>query len=258
MIDLHTHVLPGLDDGHETIEESLELARAAVAGGTTTMVATPHINRTHGVDLPRVLEAAATLRDRLAREGVGLELLTGGEISTGRLPSLRAEELDALRLGDGPYLLVEPPLTSGAGRLTPIVEKLQDDGYKVLLAHPERCPGFQRDPALLRGMVERGALCSITAGALSGQFGRTVQRFALALLREELVHDVASDTHDRWRRPPDLRTGLAAAAEQLPGLDEQARWLTDSAPAAILAGEPLPVRPALAPRGWRERLLGRP
>lgn len=258
MIDLHTHILPGIDDGPETIEGSLALARAALAAGTRTLVATPHINRAHDVDPPRVREAAERLRDRLAQEGIELDLLTGGEISTGRLPRLSDDELGALRLGDGPYLLIEAPLTSGAWQLTEIVERLIDDGHGVLLAHPERCPGLHRDPALLRGLVARGALCSITAGALTGQFGRTVNRFALELLREGLVHDVASDTHDTRRRPPDLRKPLASAATQLPGLDGQVKWLTEGVPAAILAGEPLPERPALPSRGWRERVLGRP
>jgi len=258
VIDLHTHVLPGLDDGPETLEGALDLARAAFAAGTRTMVATPHVNRAYDVNPPRIREAADRLRDRLAQEGIELELLAGGEISTGRLPRLSAEELDALRLGDGPYLLIEAPLTAGAWQLTEIVERLRGDGHGVLLAHPERCWGFHRDPALLRGLVARGALCSITAGALTGQFGRTVNRFALELLREGLVHDVASDTHDVDRRPPDLRTPLAAAAAQLPGLDGQARWLTEGVPAAILAGEPLPERPVLPSRGWLERLLGRP
>lgn len=258
VIDLHTHVLPGLDDGPDTLEGSLELARAAFAAGTRTLVATPHINRAYDVDPQRVREASERLRDGLEREGIELELLTGGEISTGRLPRLSAEELDALRLGDGPYLLIEAPLTSGAWQLREILERLQADGYRVLLAHPERCAGLQRDPALLRDLVAGGALCSITAGALAGQFGRTVTRFALELLREGLVHDVASDTHDTHRRPPDLRAPLTAGAAQLPGLDGQARWLTQDAPAAILAGEPLPQRPDLPERGWRERLLGRP
>ena len=258
VIDLHTHILPGIDDGPETVEGSLELARAAFAAGTRTLVATPHINRAYDVDPPRVREAAERLRDRLVQEGIELELLTGGEISTGRLPRLSDDELGALRLGDGPYLLIEAPLTSGAWQLTEIVERLIDDGHGVLLAHPERCPGLHRDPALLRGLVARGALCSITAGALTGQFGRTVNRFALELLREGLVHDVASDTHDTHRRPPDLSKPLASAATQLPGLDGQVKWLTEGVPAAILAGESLPERPALPSRGWRERMLGRP
>lgn len=258
VIDLHTHVLPGIDDGPETIEGSLEIARAAVAAGTGTVVATPHINRAYDLDPPRVLEAAQTLREALEHEGIELELLTGGEISTRRLVRLREEEIDMLRLGGGPYLLIESPLTSGAWELTEVVERLHRDGYGVLLAHPERCPGFHRDPGLLRELVSQGALCSITAGALAGRFGSTVNRFALKLLREGLVHDVASDTHDTRRRSPELRAPLTIAAERLPGLEDQAKWLTEDVPGAILAGEPLPERPALPSRGWRERMLGRP
>ncbi len=258
VIDLHTHILPGIDDGPETIEGSLEMARAALAAGTGTLVATPHINRAYDLDPPRVLETAQMLREALAREEIELELLTGGEISTRRLARLRGEELDALRLGGGPYLLIESPLTSGAWELTEAVERLHGEGYGVLLAHPERCPGFHRDPALLQSLVAQGALCSITAGALAGRFGSTVNRFALKLLREGLVHDVASDTHDTRRRSPELRAPLHIAAERLPGLDGQVRWLTESVPAAILTGEPLPERPALPTRSWRERMLGRP
>lgn len=258
MIDLHTHVLPGIDDGPETIEGSLAIARAALAAGTGTLVATPHINRAYDLDPPRVHEAAQALREALEREGIELELLTGGEISTRRLARLREEELDALRLGGGPYLLIEAPLASGAWELTEAVERLHADGYRVLLAHPERCPGLHRDPALLRDLVAQGALCSITAGALSGRFGSTVNRFALKLLREGLVHDVASDTHDTRRRSPELRAPLQIAAERLPGLEGQAKWLTEDVPAAIITGEPLPERPALPSRNWRERMLGRP
>ncbi len=129
----------------------------------------------------------------------------------------------------------------------------------MLLAHPERCPGFHRDPALLQGLVAQGALCSITAGALTGRFGSTVNRFALKLLREGLVHDVASDTHDTRRRSPEsARTPGRSPPSAFPGLEGQAKWLTEGVPAAILAGEPLPERPALPSRGWRERVLGRP
>jgi protein-tyrosine phosphatase len=257
MIDLHSHVLPGLDDGPHTLAGSLDLARAALAAGTTTLLATPHINRTYDVDPARILSATQTLREGLAREGLELELLTGGEISVGRLPHLHAEELDALRLGDGPHLLIEAPLSAGAGMLASAVEQLKRDGHGVLLAHPERCPGFQRDPRQLRHLVDRGALCSITAGALTGQFGSTARRFALTLLREELVHDIASDAHDAYNRSPDLSAGLAAAAAAVPGLDRQATWLTVTAPRAILAGEPLPERPALSRGDWRQRLLRR-
>jgi protein-tyrosine phosphatase len=128
----------------------------------------------------------------------------------------------------------------------------------VLLAHPERCPGFQHDPGALRRLVERGVLCSITSSTLTGAFGRLPCRFAFALLSDGLVHNIASDAHDAERRPPDLRPGLAATAARLDGFDARAAWLTQAVPAAILSGAPLPDPPAPLPRyGWRRRLSWR-
>jgi protein-tyrosine phosphatase len=256
MIDLHSHVLPGLDDGPDTVEGSLALARAAVAAGTTMLAATPHINRHYDLEPDDIHRALTALRTHLTSAGIELELVMSGEISTGRLPSLSREELDALRLGEGPYLLLEVPLSPGIGTPPSAVERLQRDGYGVLLAHPERSPGLQRDPARLRQLVEGGALCSITAGSLTGQFGQTPRRFALTMLREGLVHDIASDAHDAVRRPPDMRAGLASATNDIPGLNEQAAWLTHDVPAAILKGAPLPRRPSLpSTRRRRRRLL---
>lgn len=256
MIDLHSHVLPGIDDGPDTLEGSLELARAAVAAGTRQLAATPHVNRRYELYPEDIARALAGLRKQIAAAGIELELVAGAEISTGRLPTLTREELDALRLGEGPYLLLEVPLGPGIGTLPSAVERLQRDGYGVLLAHPERSPGMQHDPGRLRRLVEGGALCSITAGSLAGQFGQIPRRFALSLLREGLVHDVASDAHDAQRRSPDMRAGLEAAAIELPGLEEQIDWLTRDAPAAILAGEPLPRRAPL-PRPRKRGLLRR-
>jgi protein-tyrosine phosphatase len=104
---------------------------------------------------------------------------------------------------------------------------------------------FQDRPGRLRELVTAGALCSITAGALEGNFGQASQWFALELLRDGLVHSVASDAHAAVGRPPGLQSGLDAAARHLPGVVRQARWLTNDAPAAILAGDPLPDRPRL-------------
>jgi protein-tyrosine phosphatase len=255
MVDLHTHILPGLDDGPDTLEGSLALARAAIAAGTTRLVATPHINRHYDdIDPARIRLAVEDFRARLREQEIPLELLRGGEISTGRLPSLTRQELDALRLGDGPHLLLEAPLGPGLGTLPSATLRLRGEGYGVLLAHPERSPGFQRDPAALRRLLGSGALCSITAGSPAGRFGEAARRFSLVLLREGLVHDIASDSHDATRRPPDMRLGLADAATELSGLEELWQWLTHDAPTAILEGAPLPPRPPL-PRSARRRTL---
>jgi protein-tyrosine phosphatase len=245
MVDLHCHVLPGLDDGPASVELSLRLARMASDLGTTTIVATPHIDHRWSVrpaDIPR---RAAVLREALEQEDIDLEILTGAEIALSRLADLSAEELDSVRLGDGPYLLLESPLSPSEGAFDTLMLKIRERGEQILLAHPERCPLFQREPERLVRCVEAGMLCSISAGAMRGEFGRDVRRFTAELLREELVHDIASDSHDHVRRPPGLESAIVAFEDEIPGIRGQAEWLTELAPAAILAGQPLPPKPPL-------------
>ncbi len=244
MIDLHCHVLPGLDDGPKEMSEALAMSRLAAASGTTTIVATPHIDRHWRVSPLDLQDRVGALRDALKIEEIPLQIETGGEIAITRLPELRHEEIDVLRLGEGPYLLLECPLERSSWDFDAALLRLRERGEAMLLAHPERCPLFQREPERLVRLVESGALCSITAGSMWGQFGGLVRDFTIELLREGLVHDVASDAHDSKRRPPGLGTAFASAERELPGISSQAEWLSRLAPAAILQGANLPARPA--------------
>jgi protein-tyrosine phosphatase len=254
MIDLHCHLIPGVDDGPPTLEAALEMARAAVAGGTRQMVATPHIDHHWGVEPQDVAPAVARLRAELDSHGIPLDVLPGGELALARFPELGAADLDAIRLGGGPYLLVESPHTAAAGDFHRFVATLAHEGEPIVLAHPERCPTFIRRPERLRQLVEEGVLCSVTGPALEGRFGGAVRRFALDLLAEGLVHNIASDSHDAAGRPPDMLGGLIAADAHLPGILGHADWLTRAVPEAIVHGSPLPERPPL-PRRRRRRLL---
>jgi protein-tyrosine phosphatase len=257
MIDLHSHVLPGLDDGPATMPEAVDLARAAAAAGTTTLVATPHVNHSFGVQPADVARGVDALRRALARDGVDLDVRTGGEIALARLTDLTPEELDGFRLGGGPYLLVESPHSATVGDFDLMLFELRRRGEHILLAHPERCPTFQHHPDRLVRLVEMGVLCSITAGSMAGRFGETVRRFTMEILREGLVHDVASDTHDVERRPPAMMDCFVRAEAELPGIAEHAEWFTDLVPAAILSGEPIPERPSLPVAPLRRRGLFR-
>ena len=255
MIDLHSHILPGLDDGPPAMAGSLDLARAAVAAGTDTMLATPHVNDKADIEPARIAAVAEELRTALADAAIPLEVGTGGEIAIWRLVDLDDETLRRLALGGGPYLLVESPFSPVVGDFEPMVLDLQARGHRVLLAHPERCPAFQRDPARLERLVAAGPLVQITAGSMSGAFGSTVRRFTVAILREGLAHVVASDAHDHVKRPPGLRAGFPALERELPGIGAQAAWLTAAVPKAVLDGAPLPPRPDLPrPAGLLRRL----
>jgi protein-tyrosine phosphatase len=244
VIDIHCHVLPGLDDGPPSMPEALALAEAALASGTTTIVATPHIDHTWRVRPQLIPPRAAALEQALESEGIDLQIRTGAEIALSRLADLSPSELSGLRLGDGPYLLLECPLSPTAGDFDALLFRIHSQQESIVLAHPERAPLFQQEPERLARLVEAGLLCSLTAGSVTGAFGEQVRRFSIELLRAGLVHDLSSDAHDHLKRPPGIGDALASAEEQIPGIGRQSEWLTTLAPAAILAGDPLPPRPA--------------
>jgi protein-tyrosine phosphatase len=241
MIDLHCHVLPGIDDGPDTMEGSVAFARAALAAGTRRLVATPHVSTHYPNDAATIARVRDALRERLATEGVELEVLSGAEIALTRLPDVPPEELCQLGLGGGPWLLIECPFLPAIGGLEEIVLGIARRGHRVVLAHPERCPTFQRDPQMLARLVDGAVATSITAGSLTGQFGESVRAFAVELVLADLVHNVTSDAHDPVRRPPSVLAELERA-----GLAPLAGWLTEDVPAAILRGEDIPARPLVA------------
>lgn len=198
------------------------------------MVATPHCSRQFPTT-PEQIEAAVAALD------APVELLAGAEVTHEMALRLPDETLRRLTLGDSSCLLLEAPLEPVIG---PDFERCVDDllarGYRVLLAHPERAPGFRDDPGRLRALVEGGAVCSVTAASLSGGFGAAARWFGLELLRDGFAHSIDSDAHHATLRPPGLRNGLSAAASELPGLE--AGWFARDVPAALLGDAPLPPR----------------
>jgi protein-tyrosine phosphatase len=235
------------------------MARCAAEDGTGTLVATPHVNPRYRNGAAEIADGVGALNEALAGDGISLRVVAGAEIAPALLPVIQDGELPRLSLGGGPYLLVEAPLEAVGEELEAAVRELMTHGYGVVLAHPERAPSFQRDPQRLAALVEGGVLCSLTAAALTGRFGRRVRDFADGLFEAGLVHNLASDAHDAVARPPGLRSHVAAAASRLPGLERQAPWLLEEVPSAILAGDPPPPRPsAVRPRRSRLRRLWRP
>jgi protein-tyrosine phosphatase len=242
VIDLHSHILPGVDDGVATIEEARELARAAVVEGVTRIAATPHVRDDYPTTPEQMEAGVAALRADFAEQAIDLEVLHGGEIDLATLRSLPNDCIRRFTLGQtGRYLLVEFPYRGWPLSLEATVFELALDGIAPVLAHPERSAEVQSEPERLRPFVEAGALVQITAASLDGRLGHTSYRTAKELLRLGLAHLLASDAHSATIRS----VGFARARDSL-GDDELSRYLTESAPTAIAAGEPLPPRPALA------------
>jgi protein-tyrosine phosphatase len=258
MIDLHSHVLPGIDDGPSDITGSIAFAQAAEAQGTTVLAATPHLRADFPlVQIDQVAEACAELNDRLPA-GSALRVTPAAEVDVLWAQSASDEELRLASLGQrGTDLLVETPYGLLSDSFEDLLFRITVRGYRILLAHPERNPSFQRDPARLREIAARGVLIQITLpSVVAPDRGSRSRKLAFALVQEGLAHNLASDSHSPgpWR-PPALRAGVEAVTEVAPSYAE---WMVTDAAAAILEGEPLPQPPRdQVPRrgirlpGWR-------
>jgi protein-tyrosine phosphatase len=247
MIDLHSHVLPGLDDGPAEIGESIEFVREAAAQGTTVLAATPHLRADYpDLAIEEVARGCADLNDRIP-EGLGLRVVPGAEVDIHW--AQQASDVQ-LRLASfeqrGTDLLVETPYGLLPDNFEDLLFRITVRGFRILLAHPERNPSFQREPGRLRNIVGRGVLVQITLpSVVARDRGSRSRKLALQLVRDGLAHNLASDSHSpspRFR-PPDLRKGVQEFAELSPAYAE---WMVTDAPAAILEGQPLPRPPRVA------------
>ena len=258
MIDLHSHVLPGIDDGPSDIADSVEFARAAAEQGTTVLAATPHLRGDFPlVDVEQLAASCDALNEKLPAD-LDLEVVPGGEVDLMWAQNASDEELRLASFGQrGTDLLVETPYGLISDTFEDLLFRITVRGYRILLAHPERNPSFQRDPVRLRQIAERGVLIQITLpSVVPRDRGSRARKLAFALVREGLAHNMASDSHSsgRWR-PPALAAGVEEFADHAPAYAE---WMVTDAAAAILEGVALPSPPrSEAPRrglrlpGWR-------
>jgi len=235
MIDLHCHILPGLDDGPGTMEESLQMAEAAIADGITHVVATPHASGRYAFDFV----AVRRLRDELqARTGDRLKIATGCDFH------LNPENLRALRRDASPfcinqrdYLLLEFNEVSIPPAMDQTLHEIQLSGLRPIITHPERNAILRTRPERLRRWVRRGCYAQVTGGSLTGTFGPVAQKISADWIREGLIHFVASDAHNTRARPLKLQPAYNAVVDQFG--EEKARALFQDNPLAAFEGREL-------------------
>jgi protein-tyrosine phosphatase len=258
VIDLHCHLLPGIDDGAADIDVALDMARMAVADGIDTIACTPHIypglyeNSRIGIEA-----ATTTLRQALVEAGIALNLVVGADthLVPGLLARLRSGDVPTLAGSD--YFLLEPAHHVAPPQFAEAVFEFVAAGYTPVVTHPERLTWIDEHYGVFARLVKAGAWMQITAGSLSGRFGPEARYWGERMLDEGLVHILATDAHGTGSRAPLLAEGRDAA-EKWVG-KEEARRLIEERPRCILHSlapthAPAPIRTVR--RGLRARLTG--
>jgi protein-tyrosine phosphatase len=216
VIDLHTHILPGVDDGVETEEEAVEVARDAVEQGVDKLVATPHyLADGSNLSVAEIKRRVKELQQVMNEQGIEIEILPGMEIYLTQDLGKKAKNGQLLGLNDSDYLLIELPMNRVPAYTENVLYDLQVLGYQPIIAHPERYSAVQKDPNVVYQWLKSGTLAQLNGGSLLGMFGSRVQETAELLVENNLVQLVASDLHSNNRR----RECLGVVGEQLDELD---------------------------------------
>lgn len=236
MVDIHSHILPGLDDGAESLEEALVMARLAVSSGTRHMAATSHGNY-YDYTLEEYRESLEKLQEELAKEAIPLKLYPGMEIFLDDDAASRIQRKELLSLNHTDYLLVEFPFEESEGNVLRRIRLLQEAGWRIVLAHPERYIFVQKDPEFAYYLADQGCVLQINGGSVLGDFGSRCQRMALQLMDDGIAGVIASDAHDTEYRSPDMNR-LMEFLDQNFDPAEVKLWISEN-PSRILKGMPV-------------------
>jgi protein-tyrosine phosphatase len=243
MIDIHSHIMPDIDDGARTVEEAVEMARIAFEDGIEYMVSTPHMfnGLSDNPQPSEILDRVAALNEAIGSQG--LKILPGNEVHISHEIVEQARSNRVTKINRRNYMLVEfPQLTVPVGA-DELFYKLLLQGVRPILVHPERNGQIQNRPAMVQRFIERGVFIQVTAMSVTGEFGPGAKACADALLRHNCVHFLATDAHRTKSRPPILSKGRDAAAAIIGA--ERAAALVEANPRAVINGEALQVPPPI-------------
>jgi protein-tyrosine phosphatase len=210
LIDIHCHLLPDIDDGPDSWEESLELAKLLTDEGVEIAITTPHWIKGSSwqPESGHVVDLVHQLNLKLREKDIPLSVLPGMEVGINeKLPELVSSR-EILTLGGGKYILVETPYVSIPFGIKEIIFRLKVSGFEPILAHPERCSEIQANPKTLKDIVDDGASAQVTTSSFLGYFGRGARECAIKLAKEGLIHFLASDAHSPDKRPPEIKKAL--------------------------------------------------
>jgi len=233
MIDIHSHIIPGVDDGSPDMRTSMDMAVIAVGDGIKTIVATPHI-QSEILSPDMIREKVEALNERFSETGIPLSVVVGGEVASFLPISL----MKNFSINNNGYILLEFPHTHLPFSAKETILNLMSEGMKVIIAHPERNPTVIKNPDTLIDIVEAtGAATQITANSITGAFGPSIKSCAKHLLKKKMVSVIASDAHSAGFRKPSLTEGMNAAAKIVG--QEQAEKMVYKNPLAVILGLPI-------------------
>lgn len=253
MIDIHNHILPEIDDGPAAMADALSMADLAVAGGCSTVFATPHLATRQDLEKARQLaDHVDRLQAAVAAAGIPLRMLPGMEVYPDEFVVAAAAGYPITLGQAGKYLLLETPPTRLPMNFAHLVYGLELQGITAILAHPERSAAVQENPQVLEPLVERGVLLQINAGSLLGRNGLRAEQIARTLLEVRWVQFVASDAHSPRHRRPGLKPVMQRLAD-LVGQETAIALVRDNGK-CIIDGRPIESAPLAyhaVRKGWR-------
>jgi len=243
MIDLHTHYLPGLDDGAKSLEETLAMAEMAWRDGIRRVVVTPHVAEGQWETTPEeIAQKMEEVQAACREQGLGLEFISGAEVLIGDDLPERVQDGRAPTLaGMGQYLLLEFPFVGLPLCTKDVIFQLRLQGVRPIIAHPERYGEFQQEPERFYRFAVDGILGQVTAQSLLGGYGPQPKRTAELFIKHRWAQIIATDTHGPTNRPPILSEAVQAAAALIG--EEEARKMVTETPQRILEGRPVVVDP---------------
>jgi protein-tyrosine phosphatase len=252
LIDLHSHLLPGIDDGSKDLAMSLAMARMASCDGISTIACTPHIlPGVYNNNGPAIRGAVARLSQSIAEAGIPISLVAGADVHIAPDLDIQLRDGRALTLNNSSYLLLEPPHHVLPPRLEDLIFGLQTAGYVPILTHPERLSWIEVHYDLIRRLVSSSVLMQITAGSLMGRFGRRPRYWAERMLDEGLCHLLATDAHNTEQRPPRMADAREFVAQRLG--DDEAINLVLRRPQGILDNlSPAELAPLPQVKTWQQ------
>lgn len=238
MIDLHAHILFGLDDGAKTEEETLEMLQIAEKEGITTMAATPHyIHGANAYDAAAYQQQLEETRQLIKDHHLSIQLLSGNEIYLDEYSCQSLKEGLAHPISDSNYVLVEFSMLAIPEGAENYIDGLRHKGYTPIIAHPERYPEVQEDPWNLRPFLQQGCLLQLNSHSITGLFGRKVQKTATQLINSQMAHLVASDSHSSRNRAPRMKEAFHQISKQTNRQTAQKLFMNN--PKAIINNQPV-------------------